>query len=72
MGIEPTSRPWEGCILPMNYTRTRYASIIAEETADFNHNLPPHLDKKPRSTWLRGGFYSMMLPSGLNSGSFSR
>lgn len=23
MGIEPTSRPWEGHILPMNYTRTK-------------------------------------------------
>ena len=21
MGIEPTSQPWEGRILPMNYTR---------------------------------------------------
>ena len=25
MGVEPTYQPWEGRILPMNYTRRKYA-----------------------------------------------
>lgn len=29
MGIEPTSRPWEGRILPVNYTRTAGIIITA-------------------------------------------
>ena len=31
MGIEPTSQPWEGHILPMNYTRIKHKRIITEE-----------------------------------------
>ena len=29
MGVEPTSQPWEGRILPMKYTRILITSIIA-------------------------------------------
>lgn len=36
MGIEPTSQPWEGRILPMNYTRVEYRCIIADGTSIFN------------------------------------
>lgn len=28
MGIEPTSQPWEGRILPMNYTRIVFSDYI--------------------------------------------
>ena len=31
MGVEPTYQPWEGRILPMNYTRV--AGIIIADTA---------------------------------------
>ncbi len=29
MGVEPTSQPWEGRILPMKYTRNLNTYIIA-------------------------------------------
>lgn len=29
MGIEPTSQAWEARILPMNYSRIEYFTIIA-------------------------------------------
>ena len=46
MGVEPTCQPWEGRILPMNYTRTQrgrafYGAIIADlpkkATSFFSH-----------------------------------
>ena len=41
MGIEPTSQPWEGHILPMNYTRISHGCIIAEEKPNFNCFFSP-------------------------------
>ena len=38
MGIEPTSRAWEACILPMNYTRIG-EGIIAKGHGKSNHFL---------------------------------
>ena len=31
MGVEPTSQPWEGRILPMKYTRDFYYIIITNK-----------------------------------------
>ena len=31
MGVEPTSQPWEGRILPMKYTREFYSIIITNK-----------------------------------------
>ena len=31
-GIEPVSHPWEGCILPLYYTRTQFLLIVLECT----------------------------------------
>ena len=45
MGVEPTYQPWEGRILPMNYTRAtdelypRDRCIIAEAAGDCNRFL---------------------------------
>ena len=39
MGIEPTSQPWEGRILPMNYTRVSFG-IIAQLSEKCNCNRP--------------------------------
>ena len=36
MGVEPTCQPWEGRILPMNYTRIRW---LYYSTADFKMQL---------------------------------
>ena len=47
MGIEPTSQPWEGRILPMNYTRILHGCIIAERLLDFNCFFSPACDKIP-------------------------
>lgn len=41
MGIEPTYQPWEGRILPMNYTRATKASISHCEE-NFNSLLQLH------------------------------
>lgn len=35
MGVEPTCQPWEGRILPMNYTRI-CRGIIANTARNFN------------------------------------
>lgn len=35
MGVEPTCQPWEGRILPMNYTRVGNG-IIADRLANIN------------------------------------
>ena len=36
MGVEPTYQPWEGRILPMNYTRVEDEAIIADPRGKFN------------------------------------
>lgn len=42
MGVEPTYQPWEGRILPMNYTRIwNCEAIIAKFPVKFNHFLSP-------------------------------
>ena len=41
MGIEPTSQPWEGRILPMNYIR-----INSDSITDFGHKINIHKIKK--------------------------
>ena len=45
MGIEPTSQPWEGRILPMNYTRMRHGCIISKVNQNFNYYFDPFFDK---------------------------
>ena len=55
MGIEPTSQPWEGRILPMNYiraiTETQYRRFIQEKqdwknTKKYRHIDMFHVDKE--------------------------
>ena len=49
MGVEPTCQPWEGRILPMNYTRVR-RGIITNGKENFNTFLSTVLGLFPALT----------------------
>ncbi len=37
MGVEPTSQPWEGRILPMKYTRIVKSKIWLRNSAEWHY-----------------------------------
>ena len=51
MGVEPTSQPWEGRILPMNYIRINSNSIPNIHHKINIHKIKKCVDKNRRLTY---------------------
>ena len=51
MGIEPTSQPWQGRVLPLNHARIiaflPYISILAKKTGFFQYGSLNFIESKP-------------------------
>ena len=53
MGVEPTYQPWEGRILPMNYTRKYYSKSIHS----FFNFVKRYMTKKSAPIFIGAEYY---------------
>ena len=56
MGIEPTSQPWEGRILPMYYTCRKGKALWPIKGGDSNPNLPATTEGRDNHLHYSGRF----------------